>query len=138
MAGLSKGQGDLDPDCLGQDIADAAIGAVTPRPAATDVEDAQFVACIQRSDLLSFIGRPNDQTRSRNQVSDQWFGVVRGNDAPGEAGVGKVLAIRIGGRIGQVGRAGERKAISDGRRRVPFRVVRPRGGRLGRLHGDIF
>jgi len=138
VAGLSEGQGNLDSHRLGADIADAATRAVAPGPAKADVQNPNFIAFFKIGDLVRVRGGSRNKRTLRNDMPHQRFGIMGGNDASRQAHIGEVFAVSIGGGIGQVRRAGKCEAISDWRRRVPFRVVRLRGGRLRRLRGDIF
>jgi hypothetical protein len=66
-------------------------------------------------------------------VTDNQAVEIQPESDPGKAYVGKVLAIGMRGRIRRVRRTGQCKAVSDLRRRVPFRVARLRGACRRRL-----
>ena len=51
---------------------------------------------------MRFGRRRFDERCRSDQVPDQRFGIVGGDYPTGETGVGKVRAVGVGGRVGQV------------------------------------
>jgi hypothetical protein len=105
-------------DRLGRDIADAAIGAITPGPAAAHVQHADFVAGTEFGKRLGVIVGLRQELRAGNQMPHQRIGIVGGNDRAGERGIGEILAIGVGEGVRQVRNPAENESFKRPRRRV--------------------
>lgn len=138
MASVPEGEGNLNPYRFGCHIADTSIRRVAPGPAQADVQHTNLVSGLKHHDGLRFRRWYCNERGRNDQVPEQGLGIMRGDDAARQADVGKILPICVGGRIGEAGGAGKRKAINDLRRLAPFLVARLRGACRLRLRGGIF
>ena len=87
---------------VGAEVGDAAVGEIAPRPAARAVEHADLrrPAATCAISALSCDGSAQAVVRG-GDVAQQGLGIMRGDHAPGERGVGEVLAIGVGRGVGQ-------------------------------------
>ena len=122
----------LDSDGFRLDIANMAVGAVGPGPAAAQVEHPDLVPGLQPGQPLGVIVGLAQQAGRGDQVTDQRLGVVRGDYAAGQRRIGQILAIGMSQRVGQFGNAGKCEPITGLRRRVLSCALRIRTAALRR------
>lgn len=103
----------LASDRLRRHIADPPIRPITPGPAAAVVEHSDFVANTKLGDRFRVIRRLDQQRSWGDQVPNQRFGIMGGDHLPGQCHVGQVLAIGMGGGVGEVGDSGQRETVND-------------------------
>ena len=118
---FALGTSGLGADRFRHDIADPTVRRVAPGPAEAVIEHSQHVARAQRRDQRGARLGSLPKLGIGPERAWQRLGVVRGDDPPRQRGVGQILAIGVGRRIGQDRRAGEGEAVNDGRRRAAFR-----------------
>jgi len=82
--------------CFGADVADAAVGTVSPSPAPADVQHPHLVARRQFRQQPILPGWFGKERRACHQVADQRLGVVGGDYPAGQRRIGQILAIGMG------------------------------------------
>ena len=82
------------------------VAGVTPGPAERAVEHVELGAGLEVRDRLGALVPAGEQRRGFREVAQQRRGVMRGDHPAGERDVGEVLAIGVGGGVGQVGAPG--------------------------------
>jgi hypothetical protein len=83
------------------------LPGIAPSPATAVVEHAEPGSGLKMRNDLRFVCRSFEQTGGRCEHPFERIGIVRGDHAAGECGIGEVGAIGVGLGIGEVRRAGK-------------------------------